>query len=242
MENQKDRLLPFSILIAAALIAGAVIYSNSKKTPETNIAPPTKQEAIQISSEPQIDDDVVLGDPNAPITMIIFGDYQCPFCAKFFKETEGQIVKNYVETGKVKMVFKDLAFLGPESISAAEAAECAKEQNKYWQYHDALYEVEYAEFQKVMKGELSSSEGNGNLNRGLFGKIAADLGMNVNEFLSCFDSRKYKDEVDKDIKEAKAAMGQQASTPTSFINGEMIRGAQPYEVFSQTIDKALNKK
>jgi protein-disulfide isomerase len=242
MENQKDWLLPVSVLIAGALVAAAVLYSNFKKPTSTDIAPTTKQDAEQISGEPQIDDDVVLGDPNAPVTIFVFGDYQCPFCGKFFKETEPLIRKNYIDTGKIKMVYKDFAFLGPESTYAAEAAECAKDQGKYWQYHDVLLEIEYAEFQKVLRGELSSSEGSGNLNRDLFKKIAGDLGMDVNNFLSCFDSRKYKDEVAKDLKEAKAAMGQQASTPTFFINGEMIRGAQPYEVFSRAIDEALNKK
>lgn len=231
MGNQKDRLLPISILIAAVLIAGAVVYSGFKKTPATNTAP-TEPDTEQISVKPQIGDDVVLGDPNAAVTFIEFGDYQCPFCGKFYKETEPLIRKNYIETGKVKMIYKDFAFLGPESIFAAQAAECAKEQGKYWSYHDVLFEEEFKDGQ----------ENNGNLNREFFKEIALGLKMNSDEFLKCFDSEKYAAEVENDIKEAKAAMGQQASTPTSFINGEMVRGAQPYDVFSQAIDEALNKK
>ena len=231
MGNQKDRLLPISILIAAVLIAGAVVYSSFKKTPQTNISQ-TEPDTEQISGKPQIGDDVVLGDPNAAVTFIEFGDYQCPFCGKFYKETEPLIRKNYIETGKVKMIYKDFAFLGPESIFAAQAAECAKEQGKYWSYHDVLFEEEFKDGQ----------ENNGNLNREFFKEIALGLKMNSDEFLKCFDSEKYAAEVENDIKEAKAAMGQQASTPTSFINGEMVRGAQPYDVFSQAIDEALNKK
>ncbi len=245
-EREKNWLLPASIVIAAVLIAGAVIYSTGLKNiqrPTNNQAEQnTEQNANQTSNEPQIGDDVVLGSADAPVTMIVFGDYQCPFCAKFFKETESLIVKNYVETGKVKMVFKDLAFLGPESIAAAEASECARDQQKYWQYHDALYEVEYAEVEKVLNGQLPSNEGNGNLNRDLFKKIASDLKTNVDEFLSCVDSRKYKGEVEKDIAEAKTAMNQRISTPTSFINGQMVQGALPYSAFVEVIDKFLDKK
>ncbi|MEK7193984.1 MAG: thioredoxin domain-containing protein [Patescibacteria group bacterium] len=240
MGNQKDRLLPISILIAAVLIAGAVVYSSFKKTPQTNISQ-TEPDTEQISGKPQIGDDVVLGDPNAPVTMIVFGDYQCPFCAKFFKETESLIVKNYVETGKVKMIFKDLAFLGPESVAAAEAAECARDQQKYWQYHDALYEIEYSEVKKVIAGEMKTNEGNGNLNRNLFKEIASGLQMNSDEFSKCFDSEKYAAEVENDIKEAKASISR-LSTPTIFIDDKMIQGAYPYNVFSQAIDEALNKK
>ena len=231
MENQreKDRLLPTSILIAAILIAGALIYSTGAK----NIKPGEQnaQETAQRPSKPQIDDDVVLGNPDATVTVFIFSDYQCPFCGKFFQEAEPLIRKNYVETGKAKMVHKDLAFLGPESKAAAQAAECAKDQGKYWQYHDALFEAEIKDGQ----------EHNGNLNKNLFGKIASDLKMNVDEFLSCFDSQKYAAEVENDIQEAQSVM-ERISTPTIFINDKMIQGAYPYNAFSQAIDEVLNKK
>ena len=231
METQQNKnyLLPASILIAAILIAGAVIYSTGAK----NIKPEKQnaQETAQRPSKPQIDDDVVLGNPDAPVTIFIFSDYQCSFCGKFFEETELLIRKNYVETGKVKMVHKDLAFLGPESKAAAQAAECAKDQGKYWQYHDVLFETEIRDGQ----------EHNGNLNKNLFGKIASDLKMNVDEFLLCFDSQKYAAEVEKDIQEAQSAM-ERTSTPTIFINDKMIQGAYPYNAFSQAIDEALNKK
>lgn len=247
MENQNieqkkgtDKFLSISILIAAVLIAGAFIYSAGlKETGKTDTQ--QKEQSAGALSAPEIGDDVILGDPNASVTIIIFGDYQCPFCAKFFKESELLIIKNYVESGKAKMVFKDLAFLGPESTAAAEAAECAKDQGKYWQYHNAIYEIEYAEVERVLKGELSSNEGNGNLNRNLFQKIASDLQMNVNDFLACFDSQKYAKEVEGDIEEAKAAIGERLATPTVFINGTMIQGAQPYDVFSEAIEEALIK-
>lgn len=231
MENQKERdvLLPASILIAAILIAGSVIYSTGAKNIKKENQNP--QETAQQLSNPQIDDDVVLGNPDAPVAIFIFSDYQCPFCGKFFQETDSLIRKNYVETGKAKIIHKDLAFLGPESKAAAQAAECAKDQGKYWQYHDALFETEIKDGQ----------EHNGNLNKNLFEKIASGLKMNVDEFLSCFDSQKYAAEIEKDIQEAQSVM-EQVSAPTIFINDKMIQGAYPYNTFAQAIDEALNKK
>ena len=236
MEKKRDYILPASILIAAVLIAGSVIYSTGVKNikPETQTA--AIQEATQKITGPQIDDDVILGDAQAAVTIFIFSDYQCPFCGKFFKESELLIRKNYVETGKLKMVYKDLAFLGPESIVAAQAAECAKDQGKYWAYHDAIFEIEIKEFET-----LGNNEHTGNLNKETFKKIASDLKMNTDEFLACFDSQKYAAEVEKDTKEANSIM-ERPSTPTIFINDKMIRGAYPYNVFSQAIDEALSKK
>ena len=236
MEKKRDYILLASILIAAVLIAGSVIYSTGVKNikPETQTA--AIQEATQKITGPQIDDDVILGDAQAAVTIFIFSDYQCPFCGKFFKESELLIRKNYVETGKLKMVYKDLAFLGPESIVAAQAAECAKDQGKYWAYHDAIFEIEIKEFET-----LGNNEHTGNLNKETFKKIASDLKMNTDEFLACFDSQKYAAEVEKDTKEANSIM-ERPSTPTIFINDKMIQGAYPYNVFSQAIDEALSKK
>ncbi len=232
MEKKNDYLLIASILIAAILIGGALIYSKGLKNTGNENQQANLQETTQKQSKPQIDDDVILGDVNAPITIFIFSDYQCPFCGKFFTETELLLRKNYVETGKAKMVYKDLAFLGTESTAASQAAECAKEQGKFWQYHDALFEAEIKD----------GKENNGNLNRDLFKKTASDLKMNVDEFLACLDSSKYAAEVQGDAQEANSVMGQKISTPTIFINDQMIQGAYPYSVFSQVIDQILAKK
>jgi len=243
-QNKKDYFLPASILIAALLIAGAVIYSNGLKNTKfekngDNPVPAAdnSQKNNKKIGQPQINDsDVILGDPKAPVTIFIYSDYQCPFCGKFFSESESLIRKNYVDNGKAKMVYKDLAFLGPESVAAAQAAECAKDQGKFWAYHDALFETEIKEFKT-----LGNNENTGNLNRETFQKIASDLKMNVDEFLNCFDSKKYAAEVEKDTKEANTIL-ERPSTPTIFINDKIIQGAYPYSVFSQAIEEALNKK
>lgn len=235
-EKKNDYFLSISILIAAILIAGALIYSTGAKNTNPENQTADLQEKTEDLKKPQIDDDVILGNSQASVTIFIFSDYQCPFCGKFFKESELLIRKNYVETGKAKMVYKDLAFLGPESLAASQAAECARDQGKYWEYHDALFEIEIKEFQT--KG---NNEHTGNLNKDTFKNIASDIKMNVNEFLFCYDSQKYASEIEKDIQEAKSVM-ERASTPTIFINDKMIQGAYPYDVFAQALDEALINK
>ncbi|MDI6717851.1 MAG: thioredoxin domain-containing protein [Patescibacteria group bacterium] len=240
--NQDNWLLPASILIAALLIAGAVIYSTGAKNLK-NTNTNNNQEKKIPTAEPAINqNDVVLGDPNAPVTVIAFGDYQCPFCGKFVKETEPKIIKKYIQTGKVKMVYKQLAFLGNESTNAALAASCAKDQGKFWQYHDEIFDIEVAETEKVIAGKMQSSENNGNLNRDLFKLISDKLKMNTDEFLKCYDSKKYQAEIEQNMNEANTALGGKISTPTTFVNGQMVQGAQPYNVFSQIIDAAFIKK
>jgi len=256
-EREKNWLLPASIVIAAVLIAGAVIYStglkNIQRPTNNQTEQNTEQNATPTSSGPQIGDDVVLGNADAPITLIEFGDFQCPFCAKFYKEIEEPLITKYVKTGKIKMVYKPLAFLDrqspiKESQAAVNAVKCAQEQGKFWEYHDAIFEIEYAEVEKVLSGQLSSNEGNGNLNRDLFKKIASDLKMNVDEFLSCYDSKRHQNDFQKYMDEAESVLPQGISTPSVFINGkhfEFSMNAQrefDFAAFSAAIDTVLNKK
>ena len=167
-----------------------------------------------------VDDDPALGNADAPVTMVEFSDYQCPFCGKFFTETEGQLRKDYVETGKVKLVYRDFPLeFHPEAEPAALAADCANEQGKFWEYHDLLF---------TNQAELSDTN---------YKKWAADLGLDTAKFNKCYKNLKYLDEVKKDM-----ADGQKygvSGTPAFFINGKMISGAQPYTVFQQEIEAAL---
>ncbi|RJQ29515.1 protein-disulfide isomerase [Candidatus Parcubacteria bacterium] len=222
----RDNFLPISILVAAVLISGSILYAIGRTdTPSPRVIPPPNPNdaaSLKVSER-----DVILGDPNAPVTLIEYGDYQCPFCGQFFSQVEEPLREEYIKTGKVKMVFRNFQFLGPESVAAAEAAECAKDQKQYWAYHDSLYREE------IRDGE----EHNGNLNRDLFLSIAADLKLNVSEFVNCVDSRKYGGLIEEDLSAAKG-IGVN-STPTTFINGEEVRGAQPYSVFKAVIERLL---
>ncbi len=230
--ESKGLSLPVAILIAAVLISGSIIYLvgglNRAPQPAGDQTPNAAPSAADVQKLLAPGGrDVILGEKGAPVTLVEYGDYQCPFCVRFYKNTEPLIRENYVRTGKVRMIFRDLAFLGPESQAAGEAAECSKDQGKFWAYHDALYETEL----------LDAKENNGNLNRDLFLTLAKDNGLDVPAFTACYDGKKYAQEVKNITSQANAA-GIQA-TPTSFVNGEIIQGAQPYETFSQMIEAAL---
>ncbi len=167
----------------------------------------------------------VKGNKDAKVTIIEFADLRCPFCQRFFTDTEPQIIKDYVDTGKAKLAFRHYAFLGAASVTAANAAECANEQNKFWQFHDYLYKNQPSESDTSMytTDKLTA--------------IAGQLGLNTSQFSSCLSSNKYQKIVDQDL-----ADGQKAGvsgTPTTFVNGTPIVGAVPYAQIKAEIDKAL---
>jgi len=232
-ENQnqikKDYFLPISILVAAALIAGAVIYNTGAKTVGKPSAETITETAGSVVQGDLADDDVILGDSKAKVIIVEFGDYQCPFCGRFFSQTEPQLRKEYIETGKAKMVYRDFVFLGPESETAALATQCAGEQGKYWAYHDRIFEIEI----------VDGRENNGNLSVALMKSLAGELGLNQLKFDSCLDSKKYLSEIKKDYNDGvKAGV---SGTPATFINGTLVSGAQPFSVFKQAIDQVLTQ-
>lgn len=172
-----------------------------------------------------------LGDENAPITLVEFGDYQCFFCHKFFNETESAILKNYVETGKVKIIFKDFTIIGPDSIAAANAAHCANDQGKFWEYHDTLYNNWGGE-----NNDWASSE---NLL-----KFAQSIELNEESFVKCMVEKKYDQLVTSSNNDART-LGL-TGTPGFFIIGSdnqitKIPGAQPYESFQRIFEYELAK-
>lgn len=168
----------------------------------------------------------VKGNDKAKITIVEFADFQCPFCERFFSQVESNLIKDYVDTGKAKFAFRQYAFLGQESTWAAEAVECANEQNKFWEYHDYLYTHQ------------------GQENSGAFSKeklegFAGTLGLDANQFKTCLQSDKYADKVKTDFTEGQAAGVN--GTPATFINGQLVSGAQPYANFKSLIDAELAK-
>ncbi len=239
---KKDYFLPIAILVAAVLIGGAVIFATlykgvppSSATTGTVTQPAQSQPSVSATQAMQLGPrDAILGNPNAPVTLIEYGDYQCPFCGAFFSQTQPQIVADYVNTGKVRMVFRNFAFLGAESTAAAQAAECSEDQNKLWAYHDALYAG------KVADDAKGGGEDDGFYNRALFLKLATQVGLDVPTFTSCLDSNKYATLVTQE--KAAASAAEVNSTPTVLINGQTVTGAQPYAAFKAVIDAALTTK
>ncbi len=168
-----------------------------------------------------IDDDSIKGDANAPVTIVEFSDFECPFCARFYEQTLPQIEEEYIETGQVKLVFRDfpLTSIHPNAQKAAEAAECAGEQEMYWEMHDVLFE-------EGVSGGVST-----------FKQYADDLGLDTEEFNSCLDSGEMADEVSMDMTDG-TALGIRG-TPGFIINGQLVSGAQPFSVFQQIIESEL---
>ncbi len=175
-----------------------------------------------------VDDDPMLGSPDAKVLMIEFGDYQCPSCRMFWKDVEPRLKKEYIDTGKVKLVFRDFPIvqIHPEALLAAEAVDCSADQNKYWQYHDKVFREQYNKSDDLVRFKAADLK-----------KWAKDIGLDPAKFDQCLDSEKYKNEVLKDKADGDAASVQ--GTPTFFINGRVIGGAQPYPAFKSLIDSLL---
>ncbi|MBI4095105.1 MAG: DsbA family protein [Candidatus Liptonbacteria bacterium] len=222
--KRKDYFLPVSILIAGAMISGSVLYLVGGKSSEDQGLARLSGQGLELTRR-----DVVLGDPNAPVTFIEYGDYQCPFCGRLFTQVEPLLREEYVRTGKLKMVYRNFAFLGPESFEAAEAAACAKDEQKFWVFHDAVFREE------ILDGE----EHNGNLNRDLFIRLAGEAGMDVDKFTACYDADTYANDVRSEAGAAQA-LGVNA-TPTVFLNSQQVQGALPYESYRTVIESLLRK-
>ncbi len=203
----------------AALAAAPLAGINQQPTPNAAPPAPTKVD-IKVTS-----DDPYLGNANAKLTVVEFGDFQCPFCGKFHSEVLPQLKKDYIDKGKIKFVFKNLAFLGKESTDTANAAMCAKEQNKYWEFHDKIYTSQ-------------SGENQGTFSIPNLKKIAADLGLNSSQFDQCLDSQKYNAQVTADT--AEANKNGFNSTPSTAVGDTPVIGAQPYNTIKTIIDQKLS--
>jgi len=166
-----------------------------------------------------------MGNPKAPIHIIEYGDFQCPYCLQFWKESEPQLIKEYVNTGKVYFEFRSFPILGPESILAAEGAYCAGDQNKFWEYHDTLF-------------TNWTGENVGGFTQDKLILYAKALHLNMTEFTSCLNEEKHKKTVEQD--KALADTDGVSGTPTLFINGYKFDGVQPFDTLKSFIEQILN--
>ena len=167
-----------------------------------------------------------LGNPDAPITILEWGDYQCTFCYKFHQETLQIINEDFIKTGKVKVVFKDFPLNGPDSKLAAEASYCAQDQEKYWQYHDEVY--------RNWGGERT-----GWITRETLTEFAQVVNLDTEKFNKCLDDNKYESKVNS-LYEFGNDIGIDATPSFLVFNDEKIikiRGNQPLEVFLKTFDE-----
>lgn len=210
--------------VVAAVVLGILVsyYGNESAITAANLDVERKHGTVDTSMGSPI-----LGSPSAPITIVEFGDYQCPQCNNWFHNTKPSIQENLIDTGKANLVFVDLAFFGQDSINAAQASYCAEEQGKYWEYHDQLY--------MNQKGVNDGWANPTNLKT-----FALNLDLEIELFEMCLDSGKYQKRIKHNVEVAQenGATG----TPTFIIvssdgNQQKINGAQPFTVFKQTIDQ-----
>lgn len=221
LKRTKPKFYTWSELLALPLVfflglgLGWLIWGQSVPSPVADSAGSGAVRRFEVSA----DDDPSLGPANAPVTIIEFSDYQCPYCAKWHAEVFKRLMTDY--QGKIRFVYRDfpLYSIHPQSEAAAEAADCAGGQNAYWQYHEALFSQKYA----------LGNEG--------YLLYAKELGLGVDKFSQCLSDHRYQAEVEADFAAANK-LGVN-STPTFYINGRGLIGAQPYEAFKQVIDEEL---
>ena len=232
------------LIHAPSLAIGAIIASititlvifgvnNSSNEIELSIEPTPEMDQIgpkKITMDTFLSNgSPILGDPNAPITLVEFGDYQCHYCNVFFQSIEKDILKNYVDTGKVKIIFKDYNIIGEDSVIASQGAHCANDQGLFWEYHDILY-------------SNWTGENNGWASPENLAIFAQQIGLNMNKWSECMKKGSHSQIILKSNDDARTL--ELTGTPAFFIiNSEgkvsKLFGAQPFEVFKKIFDSQL---
>jgi len=233
-QETRGRLLTIVlIVIGAGLLVFAFVWPQ--------IRPVAAVVAVDAGDHPNADRNS-MGDPNAPIKIEEFSDFQCPFCEKFHQETEPLLRQYYIDTGKVRFVYRSMGnFVSQnigggrtESQDAALAAYCAADQGKFWEMHATLF------------GNVLGEDAGSFIDRRL-GAIAQKAGLDMGEFNSCYNSGKYADQVQKDNADGTAAgvTGTPGFVITYTVKGETktkrIDGAQPFNAFQVELEAALNE-
>lgn len=232
----------FVVVIFAIIILSGVLYFLNRQTEKSA---ENRSEELELKSKTDsdrtlnilIDDDAIMGKKNAPIIIVEFGEFMCPFCGQVHREVEPLWRKEYIETGKTLYVFRDfMNSKHPQAYPAAMANQCAAAQNKQWEMYDLLFENAYAKdsWTKYQDEKLLLD---------IFGKYAKQIRINVKKFNACMLNQTYADEIWNDMNTALSL--RVYGTPTIFIGNDKtgfakIRGAQPYSVYKQIIDEKLN--
>jgi protein-disulfide isomerase len=222
-KRQQRILTALIITVLALVVVGVIVYPSLKEA----LTPAGEIVTITPYPHPQADG-TAMGDPNAPVKIVNYSDFQCPFCARFATQTEALIVQEYIATGKVYYRFVPYGpggnYIGTESKDAATAAYCADAQGKFWDYHDILF-------------ANHTGENVGDYTQKRLVAFAESLGLDLTQFEACLKSGDFEDKLQAGIDEGKLA--DIKGTPAFLINGELLTGAQPYEVFKEKIDAAL---
>jgi protein-disulfide isomerase len=216
------------VLLPSGLVGCGTPVPTPTNTPTTQATTPTPEAGStpEATKEPLIplDDDPVMGSPDAPVTIVEYSEYLCPYCRRFVLETLPLIEEEYIDTGKVKLIFRDFPVHGQPAVLIAMVAECAADQGKFWEMHMFLWEryEEWSQSQDI----LATFQG-----------YAEELGMDTEEFTSCLQEGTVVERIIEDYN-----IGVQdgvSATPAFLINGTAVRGALPFEEFQKVIDEKL---
>jgi protein-disulfide isomerase len=224
---------PSTTTISPIVPSAGMLGQQQRSLTGAGIQQPTQPPLTKIASV-DTDGAPVKGKADAPVTIVEFGDFQCPFCGRFATDSLQQLVKNYVDTGQVKFVYKEYPLpFHPNAQPAALAAECANEQDKFWPYHDKLFAT-----QSTWENQDSNTVKN------TFEQYAVSLGLNALSFNNCLDSNKYSDKIKKESSEGSKYYGVNG-TPTFYIGNNkagyiQLVGAQPMPSFEELIKQVSN--
>ena len=204
------------IFFTIGLVTGYLMWGR-ESSPSTGLVSRGTNPQEYVRFDIPIDNQPSIGPEDAPIVIVEFSDFNCPYCRKWHQETFKALLESYPD--QIQFVYRDYPILTQESINAAQAAACANEQGAYWEYHNALFSGDY---------DLGSTA---------YEAYAVELGLEAQELLDCVESGRYEDEIDNDAQFA-SSLGI-TGTPTFFINGIPLVGAQPISSFSKIIDDEL---
>lgn len=186
---------------------------------------PAAPDAKQVKKDLKMGHFPVQGNDNAKITIVEFSDFECPFCGRFYTDTYPSLKKDYIDTGKVKLYFRHYPLpFHAKAVPLAHLSECANDQDAFWKMHDKIFD------NNATVATLTDEN---------FKQWAADLGLDTTTFNNCYDNKTHQKEIDED-NAAGAAVGV-SGTPTFYINGNQLVGAQPFASFKAIIDQELAK-
>lgn len=216
-------VIPVALLASVAVIFAGGTFGQGSEQGSKDTEAPGEAEGPQAGADLEHPS---LGDEDAPVVMVEYGDFQCPNCGKFARDIEPELLRTYVKNGTLRMEWRDFPYLGQESVNAALAGRAAQEQGKFWEYHDLLYNNQ-------------KSPNSGAFSDAKLAELAGEVGLDVEDFKSELASGNYEQDVAQDLQEGQSRGI--AGTPTFFINGKVLVGAQPVEVFQEAIEQAARE-
>ena len=237
---RKKGLIPLVVAGVAGLIAAVMLLtpalaggdagSGESDAPVAGVSRDGSRPPIDPENDPfaglvrrDADDVTAMGDVDAPVVMLNYSEFQCPFCGKFARDTKPTLVEKFVEDGTLRIEWRDFPYLGEESTRAAAAARAAGEQGKFWEFHDALFADQ-------------APPNSGHLTEDYLVGVAEDLGLDTEKFRSDMSSDAITEAVTRDFQEGQS-IGV-TGTPAFLVNGRPIMGAQPTDVFVQAVEEA----